>query len=145
MFRLRDRLIQLVLALVLLPLLGLAIYQIAVNVWASRQYDAASRALENYDYVQAGADLDGYLSVHPTDPDAVLLAAQTARRRGDFPEALRLLSRAEKQGAPAEAVDTEQQLLQVQGGDLADARPLARYCSDHADDPNGALALEVLI
>ena len=145
MFRLRDRRVQIVLAFVLLPLLGLATYQIVVNVWAGRQYDAASRALENYDYEQAGAYLDGYLSVHPTDPETLLLAAQTARRRGDFPEALRLLSRAEKQGAPAEAVGAERQLLQIQGGELTDAGALAQFCSDHADDPNGALAMEVLI
>jgi tetratricopeptide (TPR) repeat protein len=42
-------------------------------------------------------------------------------------------------------VSTERQLLRIQTGDLTDAPQLAEFCTDHASEPSGALALEVLI
>jgi tetratricopeptide (TPR) repeat protein len=137
--------IRFVLAMVLLLILGAACYQIGVSVWTSQKYNAACQALEQYDYVQAGEHLEKYLSYHPTDPAVLVLAAQTARRRGDFDEAVQRLRLAEKHGAPAEAVAIEQQLLRVQAGDLTDANALTQFCTDHPDGPEAALILEALI
>jgi tetratricopeptide (TPR) repeat protein len=142
---LRDRRIRLVLASVLLIVVGAASYQIGVSFWTSRKYNAACEALEHFDYVQAGEHLERYLAYHPNDPAALLLSAQTARRRGDFDEADRKLSLAEKKGAPAQAVALENHLLRVQEGDLTEAGPLRQFCSDHPDGPEAALILEALI
>jgi tetratricopeptide (TPR) repeat protein len=103
------------------------------------------QALDRYDYEEAAVHLEKYLSIHPTDPDALLLAAQTARRRGNLDEASRRLRLAEQHGASAEAVGTERELQRIQGGDLTDAPQLANFCAEHAGDRSGALALEVLI
>ncbi len=95
--------------------------------------------------LQADEHLERYLSYHPTDQAALVLAAQTARRRGDFDEAVRKLRLAERHGAPAEAVAMEKQLLRVQAGDLADAGPLTQVCTERPDGPEAALILEALI
>ncbi len=145
MLRLRDRRVRISLVVVLVLLLGLSAYPIGRRVWASREYDAAGKALERYDYWQASAHLENYLSVCPTNSDGLFLAAQTARRRGDFNEAQRRLRQAEKHGAAAEAVATERQLLRLHQGDLTDVSSLARFCSDHPDDPEAVLAFEVMI
>jgi tetratricopeptide (TPR) repeat protein len=141
----RSRGVQIVLGVVLVPLLGVAGYQVAVRVWAHNQYRAATQALERYDYWQASKHLESYLSARPNDPEGLLLAGQTARRRGDFQATLRLLRQAEQHGASAEALSTERQLLRIQMGDLTDADRLSELCTEHANEPAGALALEVFI
>jgi len=143
--RLRDQRIRVILGIVVLMLVGAAIYQIGVSVYSNCKYNAACEALERHDFSQAGALLDHYLSFHPADPAALMLAAQTARRRGEFDEALRTLSLAEKHGAPADAVALERRLLRLQAGDLSDAGALTQFCTDHPDGPESALILEGLI
>jgi tetratricopeptide (TPR) repeat protein len=145
MLRLRDRWARIVLAVGLLLLVGAGAYYLGVVVWASRHYHAALEALERYDFAEASTHLEHYLSVHPNDPDVRLLAAQTARRRGDFDEALRQLRLAEQHGASADALVTERQLLRIQTGDLTDATQLAQYCSDHANQAEAGLVHEALI
>jgi len=86
--------LRIVLAVVLLVVIGLTMYQIGVSVWANHQYNSACEALERYDFDQASSYLDRYLSLRPNNPDVRFLAAQVARRRGNFDEALRLLTRA---------------------------------------------------
>src|SRR6516164_606474 len=80
----RPRLRIVLVAAVVLLLGGAAAYLAGSRLWASRQYDAAMQALDRYDYEEAAVHLEKYLSIHPTDPDALLLAAQTARRRGNL-------------------------------------------------------------
>lgn len=145
MLRLRDQRLRVVLAIALLLVIAVAGYQVSMSVWSSGKYNAAVQALDRHDYVQADEYLASYLAVHPTDPVALVLAAQTARRRGDFDGAARQLRLAEKHGAPAQAVATEKRLLRVQAGDLSDADSLAQVCTDHPDGPEAALILESLI
>src|SRR5262249_13251916 len=118
-----------VLLAVTLLLGGVTATLLGVHFWANHHYDAATQALERYDYEQASAHLEKYLSVNPTEPQGLLLAAQTTRRRGDFAEAERRLRRAEQHGAPADEVDTERVLMRIQSGDLTDAPRLAKFCT----------------
>jgi tetratricopeptide (TPR) repeat protein len=145
MLSVRSRGVQVVLGLALALLLGVAGYQITFRLWANRQYRAATEALERYDFWQASKHLETYVSARPNDPEGWLLAAQTARRRGDVSRALTLLRQAEKHGAKAENLATERQLLRIQMGDLSDADRLVQFCTEHANEPAGALALEVFI
>jgi tetratricopeptide (TPR) repeat protein len=145
MLPVRDQRVRVLLAVALLLIIGVAGYQVGVSVWTGRKYNAACQALERYDYFQAGEHLESYLSFHPTDQAALVLAAQTARRRGDFAEAVRKLRLAEKHGAPADAVAMEKLLLRVQAGDLSDAGPLTQVCTERPDGPEAAMILEALI
>ena len=145
MLRIRNRWVRIVVVLALLPLISLAAYQIGISIWANRQHRAATQALERYDYWQANIYLQRYLTVWPKDSEALLLAAQTARRQGDFPEAVRRLRQAEQQGVPAFDVDTERELARIQRGDLTNAGQLVHLCKTQPDAPETVLALEVLI
>jgi len=120
-------------------------FQIGRLVWANGHYRAAEQALQRYDYDDAAAHLDKYLSVRPTESQGLLLAAQTSRRRGDFADAERRLHLAQQHGASSDAMATERQLLRIQRGDLTDAPQLAAFCEEHVRESSGALALEVLI
>jgi tetratricopeptide (TPR) repeat protein len=145
MFRVRDRWVRIVLAVTLFLLVGLGSYWIGVRIWAGRQYRAAEDALRRYDFEEAGACLESYLSLRPNDPDGWFLAAQTARRRGDFQAAMSRFREAEKHGASAEGLATERDLIRIQSGDVTNSNGLVRFCAEHPDDPEATLALEVLI
>ncbi|HYT92946.1 MAG TPA: tetratricopeptide repeat protein [Gemmataceae bacterium] len=145
MLRLRNRRARIVLAVAVLLLLGVAAYFIGVSVWANGQHQAALQALEHYDFEKAGQHLEKYLSVRPQDPEILLLAAQTARRRGEFTEAVRQVRAAEEAGAATDAIATERQLLRIQTADLTDASRLVQYCTDHAAEAQTALVYEALI
>jgi tetratricopeptide (TPR) repeat protein len=143
--RMRNRWLRLLVVAVILAVIGVAAYRVAFLLWASHHHSAALADLERYDFEEAGDHLEKYLSVHPKDGDALLLAAQTARRRGEFDKAGRQLHMAEEHGASAEAVATERQLLRVHAGDLSGADPLVQYCTNHPSDPQAALVHEALI
>jgi tetratricopeptide (TPR) repeat protein len=145
MLRVRDRRARIVIVLGLLLVIGYAIYQVGASAWASYQLQLASEALEHYDYRQAGVHLTHYLSIHPGDATVCLLTAQTTRRRGDFDEAMKQLRLAEKHGTAPQAIRLERQLARIQAGDLSEIGSLMEHCSDHPDQPETALILEVII
>jgi len=110
---------------------------------ARRAWSAAEAALARRDLAIAAARLDRYLSLRPGDAQGWFQAARTARRRGEFAEAGRLLAEYEKLGGAAAAAQFERELALVQqgrGGDL-DRRLRARY---GPTDPDVALVLEAL-
>jgi cytochrome c-type biogenesis protein CcmH/NrfG len=58
---------------------------ILVSAWKTRQKrEAAEKALAENDLDQAQEQLTKYLQARPRDSNALLLAARTARRRGDL-------------------------------------------------------------
>jgi hypothetical protein len=99
-------------------------------ILTGRHYAAARAALERYDYEQAATHLKNYLSLRPSDPAVLLMAAQTDRRRGKLDEAFRTLRLAEKHGATAESVEGELKLLAIQGGKPDGVEKLLRFCDD---------------
>ena len=81
MLRLRDqRLPGYGLAVVLLIVIGVAVYRVGVDIWTSRQYHAASEALERYDYSKAAAHLESYLATSSNRS-----ASKTSRAGGAEP------------------------------------------------------------
>ncbi len=145
MLRIRDKRIRVILAIVLVAVIGVAAYQIAINLWAVRQYDQAVAAMDRYDFVQATTHIHRYLKTHPTNPTVRLLAAQAARRRSDFGEADRQLRLAAKYGASSDAVDLEAQLIAIQRGDLRSVDALMRYCEQHPEKEEFPAILEAII
>jgi predicted Zn-dependent protease len=145
MLRLQNPRMRISLIIVLLAIIGFAAYLIGMNIWASRQYQAANAAIQRYDYVEAGQILQRYLARYPKDSSAILLAAQTARRRNDFDAAMRHLRSATKHGVPDDALAMEHRLLAIQGGEMADAAALVQFCKEQPTSSEAALILECLI
>ena len=110
---------------------------------ADRQH-AREQALERYDYRQAADHLEKSLWWRAGDPDVQMLAAQTARRRGNFEAADRHLQLAGKAGAPAQALATERNLRAIQLGDMTAAPGLAQICDENPAGPEATLGFEVI-
>jgi tetratricopeptide (TPR) repeat protein len=141
---LRGRSLVFVLGAVL-ALLAAAGYWIGWQCWGTYHYRAARAALEDREFRQAADELDATLKAWPVDPAVRLLAAQAARRQGDFDRAsrhLRLLANAPE---VADAVDWEYRLRRVQNGELEAPQRLLRQAGEHADEPLSPLILEALI
>ncbi len=81
------------LVLLLLLVIGLAIYRLGIHVPGMYHYRAALAALEQRDLVEAGNHLERCLEHDPGDLSVRLLAAQTARRRRDYAAAMEHLAR----------------------------------------------------
>ena len=143
--RFQDKRTQVGFALVLLAVIGYAAYQTGVAVWSAQLKDAAGEALERHDYEEASKLLAKSLVLRPHDPSALLMAAQTARRRADFAEAVRLMRLAEKNNVPVDALDMEWQLLYIQQGDLKEVARFARFCEQNPDGPESAEPLAAII
>src|SRR5438093_10459143 len=74
---------------VLLCLVALMSGLLGLHLRARMHWHAAQEALDRYDLDQAQAHLNAYLWYRPRDAAALLVAAQTARRRGAAHEAER--------------------------------------------------------
>ncbi|MSQ93774.1 MAG: hypothetical protein EXR98_04370 [Gemmataceae bacterium] len=147
MLKLRDKPMRLLLALVaaaLFLVIGMLVYELVLDESGLRHYDLGGQAFEIYDYETASRHLDKYLSFHPQDTAARLLAAQTSRRLDDLEEAERHLKLAEKYGGAAREFETERQLATIQAGDLRDIDRWRRFCEEQPDGPafvNAILAI----
>lgn len=115
--------------------------------WDNRQaglaWAGAEEAIARRDLSGAAEHLDRYLAHRPADPAGWFLAARTARRRGQIPEAKRYLSEFERLGGAADAVRLERDLLLVQQGVVGetDVRLHATIGPDH---PDARFVLEAL-
>jgi predicted Zn-dependent protease len=145
MLRLQNPRMRVALVIALLAIIGVAAYQIAMNVWMSRRYQSALKALERFDYDEAARHLQSYLARNPTDTTALVLAGQTARRRNALDDAIKQLRLAEQHGAPRDAVAMERRLLAVQAGDATEADALVQFCMERPDGAEATLILEALI
>jgi predicted Zn-dependent protease len=129
----------------LAPAVGYAGYWLGVSVWANHRYRAAQDAAARRDFAEADRQLRDALSVWPGDAAVQLLAAQTARRQGNFGAAhehLRAYRRAH--GSP-EAAAREEELARLQKGDLAEADAVLRASTEQPQAPESALMLEAYI
>lgn len=141
----RNRRIRIALVVVALAAGGFAIYQLYQYFRAGQHYRNAQRALDLCNFQEAGLHLDRYLDHRPTDAEALLLAAQTARRRGDFEAADKLLKRAVECGVDKEALNVERLLMRVHAGNVASAERLLILCKDKPGSSEGGIALEAVI
>jgi len=87
------------------------------HVWAGYHWRAAQTALAQNNFVQAQAHLKRCLEVRH-DPETQFLVARTARRAGDYDEAVQRLGDCERLQGRTPAVALEQVLLRAQRGDL---------------------------
>jgi tetratricopeptide (TPR) repeat protein len=133
--------------LLLLPLLvglGLA----AVWAWqghrSRQEWQAVQDALHGHDLPGAASALGRYRQHHPGDAAAWFLAARTARRLEQYPEAERTLERCQELGGVTDATRLEWDLLRLQQGDLGevDVRLRMTIGPNHPDAP---LVLEALV
>jgi tetratricopeptide (TPR) repeat protein len=142
--QIRSRLARIVVGIVLIALIGAASLYVVILVAADRQHALARQALERYDFRQAADHLEKALWWRAGDPDVQMLAAQTARRRGNIDEMERHLRLAVKAGAPSQVLDTERNLLTIQLGDMNDAPRLVQLCDQNPAGPEAALGFEVI-
>lgn len=124
---------------------GYAAYWVGNHLWGRHHYRAAQAALDRRDFHQAGAHFDQCLQAWPRDPSVRLLAAQTARRRGDLDEARRHLEAHASQKTQADERGLEYQLLFIQEGDLAQADRLLARCVNDPSGRDAHLVLETVI
>jgi Flp pilus assembly protein TadD len=73
------------------------------------------------------------------------LAAQAARRDGDFEAAGRFLSAYQRLNGSSEALAQERALLKIQGGNLTGSDPYTAFCWGSSDHALTTLILEALI
>jgi tetratricopeptide (TPR) repeat protein len=133
------------LALLLLLLIGFALYRIGLLLWCSYHYRAALAALERRDFQQADLHLQRSLDAAPGDLTVRLVAARTARRQRHYDSARKHLDLFARQQGVREALALEQHLRDVQEGDLSDVDRLLAFCAENHDVPESPLILEACI
>ncbi len=127
---------------VLAGLIAAGAWMAGVQAWAYSELQAARFAVEHYHNRQARLHLNACLKVWPHDPTALLLAARTARRIGDFGEAERFLDGYEEvRGKDDEDLILERVLLQAHRGRVDS---VADFCAVRVRDnhPSAPLILE---
>lgn len=141
----RSRTIRIVLVVVLLVIIGGALWPVVAYFRAGHQFRAAEAALGRRDFTQASLHLEESLRLWPDDLLVRLTAARTARRQGDFARAIEHLQAFERARGSRAALVLEQQLLRVQSGDPTGAGALLAEYGNQPDSPEAGLVLEALI
>jgi tetratricopeptide (TPR) repeat protein len=131
--------------LVALAAAGVALYEAAQHFRVRRHLALANASLERREFREAGAHLDLCLSIWPNDPEVRLLAAQAARRGGDFAAAhAHLRAHQQLQGEPLPRM-LEQQLLIISEGELQEADRLLEPCLHDVPTPHAYLILDAVL
>ncbi len=121
------------------------VYWFGPELWGHRHLKAAKQAVERRDFRAATIELTKHLEDYPSDTRAVLLAAQTSRRSGDYPKAAHYLETFEKQDGSHEQLDRERKLARLQRGELGGAESLLAGVQAKGDADETALVLEAYI
>jgi tetratricopeptide (TPR) repeat protein len=127
----------------LLATTALGAYFLGRHLWAGYHWQAAQPAIEQHDFVQAQAHLKRCLEVR-RDPKSQFLAAQTARRAGDYGEAAQRLAECERLQGTTPAVLLEQHLLHAQRGDFTAGVEGQLWSLVHQNHPDSLLILEAM-
>jgi Tfp pilus assembly protein PilF len=130
--------------LVLLGLIGCALYVAGINLRAGYHLRQARRDIEHRQLKDAWNHLAVCLKLWPTDNETCLLAAQTARRLRNYAEAERLLNTYGKIGGLKEAIVLEKTLGRIQRGDIADDAERRLRSLAEANTPEASQILEAL-
>ncbi len=131
-------------ALGLWLLVGVGLAVGGVYLWADRQLRAARKALESDDLEAAQSYLDQCLGVRPNDPEALFLAARTARRLGAEEDAERYLKALEGQEEGSDRVKLERGLLKAQRGFLSDVHERSLRARVDRNHPDALLITEAM-
>lgn len=111
----------------------------------ARQLAEARQAAAERDFNRAGILLKAYLKEHANDSDALLLAAQTARRAGSLVQAGEYLRAFERAGGAADAAAHEDRLRRAQMGDPSEVEALLRECEARPGAPDNFPVLEAIV
>jgi predicted Zn-dependent protease len=123
---------------------GLGLALLIVSYWPELYLRSARQALERRDFAAAHADLERYLTAHPSHAEAHLLLARLDRRANQIRSAAKHLDACQRLGGFAEEVELERALIALQNGDF-DPR-LEQICRRHAvpGNPQEFFILEAL-
>src|ERR1700722_10939983 len=105
---------------------------------------SAKEAISRRDFQQAGDYLNTYLLAHPNDKAVRFIAAQTARRRGDFVAALTHLTKCQQLNCPNEDVELEFRLLRVQQGKMNETSELISTYGNTRESAETPLVMEAI-
>jgi Flp pilus assembly protein TadD len=105
---------------------------------------SAQEAISRRDFQQAGEHLNNYLLTHPDDKAVRLLAAQAARRRGDFTAALSHLTKCQQLNGSNETVELEFRLLRVQQGKMTETGELISTYDNMREAAETPLVMEAI-
>jgi tetratricopeptide (TPR) repeat protein len=131
--------------LIVVAALGLGGYFVGRQLWAGYHRRQAVDALARRAFDEADTHLSAALEVWPDDVALRLLAAQTARRRGDFSEAWLQLREYESRHGPEEAGALETRLLVLQQGNLQETDVLLAECTARPGAAQTPIVLEAVI
>jgi tetratricopeptide (TPR) repeat protein len=130
--------------LLLLGLVLLGAWMAGLHAWAYYHFRAGRAAEQKYHDAEAAGHLQECLRVWPRDPDALLLAARTARRMDQNDVAEQLLDRcAELPNRPHEELRLERLCLRADRGELDDVMD-ACWTRVKKDDASTPLVLEAM-
>lgn len=139
----RRRARLLTVAAVIAAIVALAGYVFWERRKTDRLLEDGEQALAARDYARARERLEQYLVERPADTHARLLAARAAREVRAYGDARKHLSRCRTDGGEAEAIDTEEALIEVLLGDPTPVPSLRERA--RRDDDLALVVLEVLI
>ncbi|VTR91733.1 pep-cterm system tpr-repeat lipoprotein : TPR repeat protein OS=Nitrosococcus oceani (strain ATCC 19707 / NCIMB 11848) GN=Noc_1987 PE=4 SV=1: TPR_16: TPR_2: TPR_8 [Gemmata massiliana] len=105
----------------------------------------ARAALDQRDFHAADEILTKYLSKNPDSPQALFLAARTARRAGEFARAKEHLGTYLRKNPANEAYELESSLLAVQSGNLTNADRLFESFVGRPDAPETPFVMEAYL
>ncbi|OWK34693.1 tetratricopeptide repeat protein [Fimbriiglobus ruber] len=121
---------------------GIGSYYLHVESSGTAQLLRAREAITARDFSGALRSLEAYSAGHPDDAEALLLAAQTARRAGDGTAFERYLQRYATAGGGRVPAELERDMWRTQTGDLSAYAGVLRFCQAHPDHPTAPLMLE---
>lgn len=128
----------------LLLLLGGAVYHGSRQWWAKSQLREANLALEQQDWAKAREHLEACSRVWPSDVSIRLLLARASRRLEHLLTADEHLDTCQRlSGSETHAIKVERALLRLHRGDLAGSEPFLRGCLAK-NDPDSVEILDVL-
>ncbi len=138
------RLIVWILALTSLGTVGV-LWQLNRSNGPVNPRNAAQQALKRRDFAAAQEYLEQCIRLAQDDPELWLMAARTARRVGQFKLFFSFIRSFERHGGDSDSIQREISLLQLQNGDIKEARKLLERCKEHPDAPESELILEAML
>ncbi|HEV3436678.1 MAG TPA: tetratricopeptide repeat protein [Gemmata sp.] len=139
----RNVKMAILLALLLTAAVGIIVYLDSAPIDPDRQ--AAEEALAHREFRQAAEHLNKYLLTHPNDTEAVLLAAQTARRQDKFASAAIYLKKYRELNGAQDRLDLEFRLTGMQQGHYTEASGLMESFANRPQAPETPLVMEAVI
>jgi tetratricopeptide (TPR) repeat protein len=140
----RRRPIHALVALVLLPVIGLAIFVAWANYWSWCQVAAAERAMDQGDYERAREHLESCLRYWSGSGQVHYWMARVERSLGHLDDASEHLDKCEKLNWPATAIDLERTLLDAQQGKFTEVEGDLQVWAEE-DTAERVAILEVLV